>query len=198
LRPEQKNAIEKAKNYFSNSYDENPNKVPHFLWNAKMRFGKTFTTYKLAKEMGWKRILVLTFKPAVQSAWEDDLNSHIDFEGWKFLSSKDFNDLSVLKGSKPVVCFGSFQDFLGKNQAGGIKAKNEWVHTINWDCVVFDEYHYGAWRESAKDLFEAEDKKEFLVSDGEGREYFEEGNMPITTNAYLYLSGTPFRAIAKG
>jgi hypothetical protein len=47
LRPEQKNAIEKAKNYFSNSYDENPNKVPHFLWNAKMRFGKTFTTYKV-------------------------------------------------------------------------------------------------------------------------------------------------------
>jgi len=198
LRPEQREAINKAKNYFDNSYDENPKKVPHFLWNAKMRFGKTFTTYKLAKEMGWKRILVLTFKPAVQSAWEEDLNSHIDFEGWKFLSSKNFDDLSSLKGKKPIVCFGSFQDFLGKNQVGGIKSKNEWVHTINWDCVVFDEYHYGAWRENAKDLFEAEDKKEILVSDGEGREYFDEGNMPITTNAYLYLSGTPFRAIAKG
>jgi superfamily II DNA or RNA helicase len=198
LRPEQREAINKTKNYFANSFDDNPNKVPHFLWNAKMRFGKTFTTYQLAKEMGWKRILVLTFKPAVQSAWEEDLNSHIDFEGWKFLSSKNFNDVSALKSKKPVVCFGSFQDFLGKNQAGGIKLKNEWVHAINWDCVVFDEYHYGAWRESAKDLFEAEDKKEFLVSDGEGRDYFDEGNMPITTNAYLYLSGTPFRAIAKG
>ena len=198
LRPEQRQAIDKAKNYFINSYEENPNKVPHFLWNAKMRFGKTFTTYQLAKEMSWKRILVLTFKPAVQSAWEDDLNSHIDFEGWKFLSSNNFDDLSSLKSQKPVVCFGSFQDFLGKNKAGGIKSKNEWVHTINWDCVVFDEYHYGAWRENAKDLFEAEDKKEILVSDGVGREYFDEGNMPITTNAYLYLSGTPFRAIAKG
>jgi superfamily II DNA or RNA helicase len=198
LRPEQREAIDKAKGYFVNSYEENPHKVPHFLWNAKMRFGKTFTTYQLAKEMGWKRILVMTFKPAVQSAWEEDLNSHIDFEGWKFLSSKNFNDLSSLTSKKPVVCFGSFQDFLGKNQAGGIKSKNEWVHTMNWDCVVFDEYHYGAWRENAKDLFEAEGKKEFLLSDGEGREYFEEGNMPITTNAYLYLSGTPFRAIAKG
>jgi hypothetical protein len=49
----------------------------------------------------------------------------------------------------------SFQDYLGKNEAGGIKAKNEWVHLTNWDCVVFDEYHYGAWRDNAKELFEA-------------------------------------------
>ena len=36
---------------------------------------------------------------------------------------------------------------------GGIKSINEWVHVINWDCVIIDEYHYGAWRETAKDLF---------------------------------------------
>ena len=42
----------------------------------------------------------------------------------------------------PFVCFGSFQDYLGKNEVGGIKSKNEWVHTINWDCVILDEYHY--------------------------------------------------------
>lgn len=95
--------------------------------------------------------------------------------------------------------FGSFQDFLGKNSVGGIKAKNEWVHSINWDCVVFDEYHYGAWRESAKELFEAEDdKKEKIYAQGEGIEYFDEDIMPITTKAYLYLSGTPFRAIESG
>ena len=35
-----------------------------------------------------------------------------------------------------------------------IKPKNEWVHTTNWDLVVFDEYHFGAWRDSAKELFE--------------------------------------------
>ncbi len=99
---------------------------------------------------------------------------------------------------KPFVCFGSFQDYLGKNEAGGIKARNEWVHATNWDCVVFDEYHYGAWRENAKDLFEAEGKKELEFGEGEGMDYFDEGNMPITTNSYLYLSGTPFRAIASG
>lgn len=32
---------------------------------------------------------------------------------------------------KPLVCFGSFQDYLGKNiNTSGIKAKNEWVHAL--------------------------------------------------------------------
>jgi len=52
-----------------------------YLWNAKMRFGKTFTTYQLAKKLGAKRVLVLTFKPAVEDAWQTDLESHVDFDG---------------------------------------------------------------------------------------------------------------------
>lgn len=198
LRPEQKEAIEKTSQYFKNYILENPNKAPHFLWNAKMRFGKTFTTYKLAQKMNWNKILVLTFKPAVQNAWQEDLNSHLDFVNWQFISNNSLG-FEEIDSKKPFVCFGSFQDYLGKNSVGGIKAKNEWVHSINWDCVVFDEYHYGAWRESAKELFEAEDdKKEKIYAQGEGIEYFDEDIMPITTKAYLYLSGTPFRAIESG
>jgi hypothetical protein len=198
LRPEQKEAIEKTSQYFKNYIFENPNKAPHFLWNAKMRFGKTFTTYKLAQKMNWNKILVLTFKPAVQNAWQEDLNSHLDFVNWQFISNNSLG-FEEIDSKKPFVCFGSFQDYLGKNSVGGIKAKNEWVHSINWDCVVFDEYHYGAWRESAKELFEAEDdKKEKIYAQGEGIEYFDEDIMPITTKAYLYLSGTPFRAIESG
>jgi hypothetical protein len=193
MRPEQEAAVNKAMNYFNSFKSENPDKTPHFLWNAKMRFGKTFATYQLAKKMGWSKILILTFKPAVQNAWQEDLDNHLDFEGWQFVS-RDTLGLEVVDDKKPIVCFGSFQDYLGKNPVGGIKAKNEWVHTTNWDCVVFDEYHYGAWRESAKELFEAEDKRE----EGEGLDYFDEENMPITTHAYLYLSGTPFRAISSG
>ena len=198
MRPEQENAVKKTMDYFNLFKKENPSKSPRFLWNAKMRFGKTFTTYQLAKKMGWKKILVLTFKPAVHNAWKDDLESHIDFKGWQFVS-RNSASLDNIDFSFPVVCFGSFQDYLGKNQStGGIKTKNEWVHTTNWDCVVFDEYHYGAWRDNAKDLFEAEDKKELIVSEGEGLKYFDEDIIPITTNAYLYLSGTPFRAITSG
>jgi hypothetical protein len=197
MRPEQVEAMDKTIQYFKSFKKENKNKTPHFLWNAKMRFGKTFATYQLAKKMGWTKILVLTFKPAVQSAWDEDLQTHIDFKGWQFISRNGLSFKDADK-KKPFVCFGSFQDYLGKNEAGGIKARNEWVHATNWDCVVFDEYHYGAWRENAKDLFAAEDKKELEFGEGEGMDYFDEGNMPITTNAYLYLSGTPFRAIASG
>jgi hypothetical protein len=197
MRPEQTEAVKKTFSYFKNFKKENPDKTPHFLWNAKMRFGKTFAAYQLAKKMDWRKVLVLTFKPAVQSAWQEDLLTHVDFKDWQFISSNGLN-IDEINKNKPFVCFGSFQDYLGKNDAGGIKAKNEWVHTINWDCVIFDEYHYGAWRENAKDLFEAEDKKEINFGEGEGIDYFDEETMPITTNAYLYLSGTPFRAITSG
>jgi len=200
MRPEQKAAVEKTAEYFQKIKKENQNEAPHFLWNAKMRFGKTFATYQLAKKMGWTKILVMTFKPAVESAWDEDLKEHVDFEDWQFVSAsentlwhKDINE------KKPFVCFGSFQDYLGKNKStGGIKTKNKWVHKTKWDCIVFDEYHYGAWRENAKDLFESEDKKEKKFAEGLGLADFDEKILPIKTQAYLYLSGTPFRAIASG
>ncbi len=198
MRPEQNEAVEKTIRHFKNFKKENPDGIPHFLWNAKMRFGKTFASYQLAKKMNWKKILVLTFKPAVQSAWREDLATHIDFEGWQFVS-KGGLEFENTNPNKPLVCFGSFQDYLGKNSStGGIKTKNEWVHSTNWDCVIFDEYHYGAWRENAKELFEEEGKRELQASEGEGLEYFDEDILPITTDAFLYLSGTPFRALESG
>lgn len=199
MRPEQEAAVKKTQAYFKACKSEDKKATPHFLWNAKMRFGKTFATYQLAMRMGWKRVLVLTFKPAVQGAWEEDLNSHVDFEGWQFISPGGNLDYDHADKKRPIVCFGSFQDYLGKNKStGGIKTKNEWVHAAHWDCVVLDEYHYGAWRESARELFEAEEAKEAQFAKGEFIEDFDEGVMPITTDAYLYLSGTPFRAIASG
>ena len=198
MRPEQDDAVNKTIDYYRSFKKENKSATPHFLWNAKMRFGKTFASYQLAKKMGWKKILILTFKPAVQSAWDEDLKTHVDFKGWQFIARNKlkFEDADL---TRPIVCFGSFQDYLGKNTStGGIKTKNEWVHATNWDCVIFDEYHYGAWRENAKELFEAEGKKEIEFGEGEGIGYFDEETMPITTNSYLYLSGTPFRAIASG
>lgn len=206
MRPEQEAAVEKTAAHFASWRREknNQDKAPHFLWNAKMRFGKTFATYQLTKKMGWRKVLVLTFKLAVQSAWEEDLKCHVDFKGWQFIKPSGLTYEEADK-KKPFVCFGSFQDYLGRNPStGGIKTKNEWVHTTNWDCVILDEYHYGAWRENAKELFEAEDEKEVAFGQGQGAEFLKkrdeeiEDIMPITTDAYLYLSGTPFRAIASG
>lgn len=197
LRPEQEWAINKTITYFNSFKNENSNKPRHFLWNAKMRFGKTFTSYELAKRMGWKRVLILTFKPAVENSWKEDLSTHVDFEGWQFVA-RDALNYDDCDPNRPIVCFGSFQDFLGKNSDGGIKVKNEWVHRTKWDCVILDEYHYGAWRENAKELFESEEKRVAREEEGEGLEYFDEDIMPIKTSYYLYLSGTPFRAISSG
>ena len=212
MRREQAEAVNKTHAYFYSIWKEDMHAVPRFLWNAKMRFGKTFTTYQLAKKLGTKYVLVVTFKPAVEDAWLTDLESHMDFDGWQYLSRNSNRDPTKIKGKKPVVYFGSFQDLLGRDAAGNIKSKNEWLHTVKWDLVVFDEYHFGAWRDTAKELFEGEDdvvamketKLEYgsdLVDVNEDlRELSakETEFLPITTKAYLYLSGTPFRALATG
>ena len=204
MRPEQKAAVEKTSQYFKQYQKEGLESAPQFLWNAKMRFGKTFTTYQLAKEMSWSKVLVLTFKPAVQNAWKEDLMMHVDFEGWQFIS-KNGNSYEDIDPNKPFVCFGSFQDYLGKNTStGGVKTKNEWVHATHWDCVVFDEYHFGAWNENSKGLFNElyEDGKDEDLIEFEKKigkvENFDADIIPITTDHFLYLSGTPFRAINSG
>jgi hypothetical protein len=86
MRREQAEAVNVTQAYLLSRWAEDPDAVPRFLWNAKMRFGKTFTAYQLAKRLGAKRVLVVTFKPAVEDAWQSDIESHVDFEGWQYLS----------------------------------------------------------------------------------------------------------------
>ena len=212
MRREQAEAMTVTHAYFHSRWAEDTHAVPRFLWNAKMRFGKTFTTYQLARKLRAKRVLVVTFKPAVEDAWLTDLENHADFDGWQYLSKSSGSDPTQIDRKKPVVYFGSFQDLLGRDAAGNIKARNDWLHQEKWDLVVFDEYHFGAWRDTAKELFEGEDdadaKKEAKLEYAPGLEGVNEDLavlseketefLPITTKAYLYLSGTPFKALATG
>lgn len=212
MRSEQAEAVKRTVDYYKSIWAENKNASPRFLWNAKMRFGKTFTAYQLAKKLDARRVLIVTFKPAVEDAWQTDLESHVDFDGWQYLSRASGSDPTQIDRKKPVVYFGSFQDLLGSDAVGNIKPKNKWLHTLNWDLVVFDEYHFGAWRETAKELFEGEEDviavKEARLEYGTGLVEVNEDLadlsakepefLPITTRAYLYLSGTPFRALATG
>jgi hypothetical protein len=212
MRREQAEAVKATHAYFHSRWAEDMHAVPRFLWNAKMRFGKTFTTYQLAKKLGAKRVLVVTFKPAVEDAWQTDLESHVDFDGWQYQSRSSGSDLMKVSASKPLVYFGSFQDLLGRDDVGNIKPNNTWLHKVKWDLVVFDEYHFGAWRDTAKELFEGEDeaiaKKEAKLEYAASLEHVNEDLselsenetefLPITTKAYLYLSGTPFKALATG
>ena len=222
MREEQAQAVKQTADYFAKMDEEEPDRPSHYLWNAKMRFGKTFATYQLAKRMKAKRVLVLTFKPAVEDSWKEDLLRHRDFEGWKYYSEKcrkegDTNAVGAnnhsplqLQQSAPLVVFGSFQDYLGRDKYGNIKTKNEWVHSIHWDLIVLDEYHFGAWNDNAKsllDLGDADAKRrqaeedEVMSESGidvESGRAWDDRDVPITGQHYLYLSGTPFRALATG
>lgn len=214
MRPEQKEAVTKTADYFESFAADKSNEglTAHFLWNAKMRFGKTFTAYQLALRMKWKHVLVLTFKPAVKTAWKEDLLTHKDFKGWTFVEKQENREFNHVDLSQRFVCFASFQDVLGTNSVGGIKATNEWIQQVHWDCIILDEYHFGAWGKNAKEYYNkqdiatriAEETQNIYAEDAaskkemEARETFDEGLMPLETKHYLYLSGTPFRAIASG
>ena len=214
MRPEQKETVTKTADYFESFAADKSNEglTAHFLWNAKMRFGKTFTAYQLALRMKWKHVLVLTFKPAVKTAWKEDLLTHKDFKGWTFVEKQENREFNHVDLSQRFVCFASFQDVLGTNSVGGIKATNEWIQQVHWDCIILDEYHFGAWGKNAKEYYNkqdiatriAEETQKIYAEDAaskkemEARETFDEGLMPLETKHYLYLSGTPFRAIASG
>ena len=212
MRMEQAAAVKKTHDYYNSVWSEDMHGVPRFLWNAKMRYGKTFTSYQLAKKLKATRVLVVTFKPAVEDAWQTDLENHADFDGWQYMSKQSGSEPTSVKKGTPLVYFGSFQDLLGRDKSGNIKSKNQWLHEINWDLVIFDEYHFGAWRDTAKELFEGEDdtvaKKELQTEFSVDLEVVNEDLgelsehelefLPITTRAYLYLSGTPFKALATG
>lgn len=189
MRREQAEAVKMTMEYFRKTKDDKP----EFLWNAKMRFGKTFASYQLAKAMGLKKVLILTYKPAVESSWKEDLLSHVDFIGWQFISRREGN-LSQLDKTKPFVYFASFQDILGTQEDGSVKEHNEWIHNEEWDLIIQDEYHFGAWRDNVKELLDSDSQDDILGPEGAS----EKVKNTINGKYFLYLSGTPFKVINSG
>jgi len=213
MRPEQERAVGQTAAYYRTHQKTKGGKAPDYLWNAKMRFGKTFATYQLAKAMGWTRLLVLTYKPAVEQAWREDL-AHQDFAEWRFHGRAD--GAADIKDPSPLVWFASFQDVLGKSDDGKTKEKNRDLYKVEWDAVVVDEYHFGAWRDAARSIYVGEvdevtgektegDKSEAKVAETPDLDDgFVEGieealaKQKLEVDHYLYLSGTPFRALTEG
>lgn len=205
-RPEQKEAVRQTAAYFR----AHPEGSPKYLWNAKMRFGKTFTTYQLAREMGWTKVLVLTYKPAVRNAWRDDLLSHVDFIDWQYIDRDTpmAEADAKLDSGRPTVWFASFQDVLGRDAEGNPKPRNETLQIVDWDCVVIDEFHFGASTAAAREVYDPQDRAEAAwaqifqkasdQADDADVEVVETPDTGLTTKYHLHLSGTPFRAITNG
>lgn len=194
MRPEQSEAVEQTAAYFRGQVED---QARRFLWNAKMRFGKTFASYQLALEMGWTKLLILTYKPAVEDSWRDDLERHQDFEGWQFIGKGE--GFGSIDESAPYVWMASFQDMMQRTVEGEIKDRHELIYVIEWDCIIIDEYHFGAWRSNAKELYESDksdEEAEFMDDYDPDRSLRED--FSIIGAHRLYLSGTPFRALAEG
>ena len=183
LRPEQVAAVHQTLDYAHN----HPNS--EFLWNAKPRFGKTLTTYDLARKLDAKTVLVVTNRPAVANSWFDDFEKFISWQtSYAFISTNDtlkdrpvltkdeFNN-ELFSGSKKdkMITFISLQDLKGAISFGGNYDKLKWVKDLHWDLLVIDESHEGV------DTFKTDIA-------------FNNINRDFTLN----LSGTPFKAVASG
>ena len=156
LRKEQKKAVADALRQFKK---KTGNK---FLWNAKMRFGKTVCALQLAREMGQlegdskvRRTIIVTHRPVVNANWKEDFNK-IFFDikdeyryGTKFEDSEEgnFYDLErqVDKNGKHYVFFASMQYLRRSTLVGGDNDEQLKMDILNnpWDLVVIDEAHEG-------------------------------------------------------
>src|SRR5699024_9467661 len=169
LRSEQNAAIKQATKAFK--------RYQNVLWNAKMRFGKTISTYELIKQNNYKKVLVMTHRPVVSDSWFDDFKKiEMEKAGYEYASKtkgeKDLNKL--LKENSSFVYFISIQDLRGVVDVGWQFKKHSKFFEIEWDLIVVDEANEGTQKDRGDKLYEK------LTKD---------------STKILELSGTPFNIL---
>ncbi|HFR3815429.1 TPA: DEAD/DEAH box helicase family protein [Streptococcus suis] len=185
LRQEQEEAVQQTLTYIRTNQDA---RKKEFLWNAKPRFGKTLATYDLVKRLNCDRVLIVTNRPAIANSWFDDFHQFIagttsykfvsesdSLKGRPALSREDFHKLLFTEEDAKEIAFLSLQDLKGSKYFGGAYDKLQWVAKTQWDLLVIDEAHEGVDTEKTDVAFHQ-----------------------IQRNFTLHLSGTPFKALAKG
>ena len=193
-REEQRECIDALLEYFKNHKTGG-----RFLLNCKMRYGKSFTTYKYCEEEGLDKILILTFIPAVESSWREDL-THIK-KHYDYYTDDNLKKPSFMLNwiNDPYVMFLSLQNYLGKDRnSSETKAKIKQLQDVEWDLVILDEYHFGAWNERTQGTLESQEDldKEYQSELKKTKDVLD--RFKINTKQTICLSGTPFKAIANG
>lgn len=183
LRKEQQRAVDQTVSYFLKHGEGS-----EFLWNAKPRFGKTLTTYDLIRQMNMQNILVVTNRPSIANSWFDDFDKFIAWQtNFKFVSETDaLKNRPVFSRDEFVdtisdgkdygqIAFESLQGLKGSVYFGGNYDKLKWISDLEWDLLVIDEAHEGVDTYKTDKAFDK-----------------------IKRKYTLHLTGTPFKALAKG
>ena len=180
LRREQEDAVQMTADYFRNGGTE-------FLWNAKPRFGKTLTSYDLIRKMGFTKVLIVTNRPSIANSWAEDFHRFIAWRG-ELAFVSDTEALRSRAGvltreaytSLPnveeigMVAFESLQGLKGSRYFGGDIDKLLWVSKLSFDLLIVDEAQEGVDTMRTERAFRQ-----------------------IHRAHTLYLSGTPFKALAS-
>jgi len=135
----QEEAVKVTRSYFLSRWSEDKNAVPRFLWNAKMRFGKTFTTYQLAKKLGSKTGTRCDVQACRRRCLADRPRKPCRFRRLAIPLAPLRPRSTEIDAKKPWFTSAHSKILWGAIKTGNIKPKNEWLHTVNWDLVVFDE-----------------------------------------------------------
>lgn len=192
FREEQKRAIDDAIERYKTGGKK-------FLWNAKMRFGKTLCALELARRMGEvrtqkrvRRTIIVTHRPVLGESWHEDYtkifgdtNPNYRF-ATKFDDGNDEGSFTELDrwveqnaDTAHLIFFASMQYLRGSKSVGGSnRSENELKEAIlnaAWDLVVVDEAHEGTQTDLGQNVITK------LTDKGERR--------------ILHLSGTPFNLI---
>ena len=185
FRPEQDKAIQATVAHFKKE------KGKAFLWNAKMRFGKTLSGLEVAKQLGYKSTLIITHRPVVDKGWHDDFKKIFGNMPEYVYATRmsdddttggDFYHLTkqVDAGKKRLVFFVSMQ-YLRLSQYVGGKERNldplkKAIMKYDWDFVMVDEAHEGIEAAAGVRVMEKLKKENTRI---------------------LSLSGTPFNLLDK-
>lgn len=191
------------------SKDDN---VPsNYLLFAVMRFGKTFVALESAKALNAKLTVVVSAKADVKSEWKKNLESHVDFEGYKFLDSDSLKNSDsviqdILDSDEKIVLFLTLQDLNGSDTKG----KHKQLFDKKVDILIVDESHFGARAQSygqviqkwvgtgkKKKLKTVDAYEEQVTDDKEdnGEVKGLENVKAINASHTLHLSGTPYRIL---
>jgi len=148
MRQEQADFVEFARKRFIIA------KSKAILCNAKMRFGKTHSTYRvcemLRQELGKDtlNVLMLTHKPEVEDSWDKDMANHVAFDGWDYQYAKGINTPLSFATNTPIsFIVASLQDMNGVDRLNKQKFNN--IFSSKIDLLIIDEQHVGTETELA-------------------------------------------------